>query len=249
MFACCSPFAYGTKKGTLQDKFYKPTFDQDPFEKVNFSLEHYLNRKGTHKMMIFIEKSLVFFATPKTGSTAYHQALGHKAEMFFSKSNQVKHITPKRFNETFRPFVSTLMPEPPTTVAVIRDPIEWLGSWYRYRSRNDMRGHPNSTAHLSFDDFANAYMSEPQPDCANVGSQALFLTGGETATLVEQIWRYDALNDLTLFLSLRLQHEFHLNPWNVSPTGDTTLSPKTERALKSYFQADYDLYENAIGAP
>ena len=100
MFACCSPFAYGTKKGTLQDKFYKPTFDQDPFEKVNFSLEHYLNRKGTHKMMIFIEKSLVFFATPKTGSTAYHQALGHKAEMFFSKSNQVKHRQPLRSSAT-----------------------------------------------------------------------------------------------------------------------------------------------------
>jgi len=31
-----SYLGYGTKKRTLQDKFYIPTFDQDPFEKVKF---------------------------------------------------------------------------------------------------------------------------------------------------------------------------------------------------------------------
>jgi hypothetical protein len=199
-------------------------------------------------MMIFIEKSLVFFATPKTGSTAFHQALGHKAEMFFSKTNQVKHISPRRFNETFLPFVSSLMPEQPTTVAVIREPIEWLGSWYRYRSRDALLGQVGSTANISFNDFAYAYMTEPQPEMAKVGSQRSFLTGGTSETLVEQVWRYDAINDLTLFLSLRLEHKFHLKPWNVSPLADISLSPETERDLRDHFALDYDLYENGIGA-
>lgn len=199
-------------------------------------------------MMIFIEKSLVFFATPKTGSTAFHQALGHKAEMFFSKTNKVKHITPRRFNETFKPFVKTLMPAPPTTIAVIREPIEWLGSWYRYRSRDALHGHSNSTATMSFDTFAQAYMSPQQPEFANVGSQANFLMGDGSEKLVEQLWRYDAINDLTTFLNLRLQHEFKLKPRNVSPAKDTRLSNETLHALQGHFARDYALYETAIGS-
>jgi len=128
--------------------------------------------------MIFIEKSLVFFATPKTGSTAFHLAMGHKAEMFFSKTNAVKHISPTRFNKTFREFATKLAPDPLTTVAVIREPVEWLDSWYRYRTRDTLIGQPNSTADISFDQFVEGYLSDPQPDYAHVGSQARFLTGG-----------------------------------------------------------------------
>jgi len=198
-------------------------------------------------MMIFIEKSLVFFATPKTGSTAFHQAMGHKAEMFFSKANAVKHISPTRFNKTFREFASTLAPNPLTTVAVMREPIEWLHSWYRYRSRDTLIGQPNSTADMSFDHFADAYLSDQRPDFANVGSQGQFLTGGTGVSLVDQLWSYTAINDLTLHLSLHLDHEFKLKQMNTSPKMAMVLSPDNQRALEKHFALDYTLYQNAIG--
>jgi hypothetical protein len=129
-------------------------------------------------MMIFIDKSLVFFATPKTGSTAFHQALGPKADMLFNNNPRAKHLSPKVFNNKLDSFISPMMPNDPITLAVIRDPIDWLFSWYRYRSRPELADSANSTAKITFDEFVQAYLSNDKPSFANIGAQARFVTGG-----------------------------------------------------------------------
>lgn len=63
-----------------------------------------------------------------------------------------------------------------------------------------------------------------------------------------QLWRYDSIPDLSIFLSLHLQTDFTLKTLNVYPKGDLTLSPENRAALRTYFSKDYDLYENAIGS-
>jgi hypothetical protein len=199
-------------------------------------------------MMIFLEKGLIFFATPKTGSTAFHKALGSKADILFSKSPKVAHITPKRFDKTIAPYAVPLMNTPITSIAIIREPLDWLGSWYRYRQRPQINGTPNSTKDISFDTFVAQYLSNDKPAYAKVGRQAQFITGGGETPLVSQLWRYDALPDLTLFLKLHLGVDFTLDRVNVSPKSELTLSNQNQSALKSHFAKDYDLYENAIGS-
>ena len=49
-----------------------------------------------------------------------------------------------------------------------------MGSWYRYRQRDQLKGHQNSTHGISFDAFLTAYMSEDRPHFARVGGQARF---------------------------------------------------------------------------
>ena len=198
--------------------------------------------------MIFLDKGLIFFATPKTGSSAFHKALGSKADILFSKSPKVVHITPKRFGKLIAPYALPLMNAPVTSIAVIREPIEWLGSWYRYRQRPKINNTPNSTQNISFDTFVADYLSNNKPSYANVGRQAQFLTGGGDAPLVSQLWRYDAITDLTLFLKLHLGIDFTLETVNVSPKRELILSGQNHAALKSHFAKDYDLYENAIGS-
>jgi hypothetical protein len=199
-------------------------------------------------MMIFLDKGLIFFSTPKTGSTAFRKALGPKADILFSKSPKVTHITPKRFNKMIAPYALPLMNEPITSVAVIREPTEWLGSWYRYRKRLETASLSNSTKDISFDTFVENYLSDDKPSYAKVGRQAQFVTGGGETPLVTQLWRYDAISELTLFLNLHLGINFTLDTVNVSPKLDLTLSDENQTALKTYFAKDYDLYENAIGA-
>ena len=247
MFAYCSNFRYGTKKRTLQGKFYILTLDQDPFEKVKFSLELINNIESITKMMIFLNKGLVIFATPKTGSTAFHKALGSKADILFSQSPKVTHITPKRFDRMIAPYVLPLMNHPVTSITVIREPIDWLGSWYRYRQRPAKLNSLYSTKDISFDTFAESYMADEKPPYANVGRQAQFITGGGNTPLVTQLWRYDAIADLTIFLRVHLGINFTLETINVSPKADLILSDENRAALTSYFAKDYDLYENAIG--
>lgn len=198
-------------------------------------------------MMIFLNKGLIFFATPKTGSTAFHKGLGPKADILFSKSPKVTHIAPKRFDRMIAPYALPLMNTPIISVAVIREPIDWLGSWYRYRQRPETLHSPNSTKNISFDTFVENYLSDDKPQYAKVGRQAQFITGGGDTPLVTQLWRYDAISDLSVFLRVHLGINFTLDTVNVSPKRDLSLSDQNRAALTSHFAKDYDLYENAIG--
>lgn len=214
---------------------------------VKFWLENGNIIESSVKMMVFLDKSLVFFAVPKTASTAFHRALGSKANILFSNSPQMRHIRPKQFNSSIAPFVLPLMPAPLTSIAVIREPIEWIGSWYRYRQRLKFETSPSSTRNISFDTFIEGYLSDAHPTYAEVGQQSIFITGGTEKPLVTQLWRYDAISDLTLFLNLHLGIKFELEQVNVSPKRELELSDQNHAALKAHFAKDFDLYENAIG--
>ena len=43
---------------------------------------------------------------------------------------------------------------------MIREPVSWLSSWYRYRLREEIAGRPNSTRGRSFDEFVAEWLEE-----------------------------------------------------------------------------------------
>jgi hypothetical protein len=95
----------------------------------------------------------------------------------------------------------------PDVVAVMREPVDWLGSWYRYRRRDTLSGHPNSTANLSFDAFVSAYCHGDPPPFARVGSQAKFLEPQRNGTRVTHLFRYEDRQGLRGFLE-RLRRKY-----------------------------------------
>lgn len=114
-------------------------------------------------MMVFIEKNLVFLSMPKTASTAFIAALTPYASMMIKSPPGVKHMNLRRFDNRLRPVLEKSQKEPLETMAVIRHPIDWLGSSYRYRQRDKIENTPNSTKDVSFDTFVQAYMSHGRP--------------------------------------------------------------------------------------
>ncbi|MEL7213811.1 MAG: gamma-glutamyl kinase [Pseudomonadota bacterium] len=195
-------------------------------------------------MLVFWKEKLAFLATPKTGSTAYQEALRDRADIVVSDPTTLKHSTIQRYNRFFRPMFSVAGAEDVETLAVMREPIEWLGSWYRFRSRPFLNGNPNSTAAISFDEFALAYCQGDRPSFAAVGSQAKFLTGAKGKDQVDHLFRYDDQDALQAFLTNRLQIDFSLNKRNVSPKKELTLEPKTERKLYRKLSAEYAIWES-----
>ncbi|MBL6637385.1 MAG: gamma-glutamyl kinase [Planktomarina sp.] len=115
-------------------------------------------------MLIFSRYNLVLLAVPKTGSTALEVALGQEADGRFGNPPELKHLPLYRYNRFVRPLVQLTTGQDPETFALIREPISWLRSWYRYRARNSMAGLPTSTYHISFDQFVHDAMSDnPHP--------------------------------------------------------------------------------------
>jgi hypothetical protein len=196
-------------------------------------------------MLVFWKEKLVLLAVPKTGTTALSEALAPHATTVISDPPILKHAPIYRYNRFLRPFFEGVGGQTMETVALVREPIDWLGSWYRYRRRPHLDGKPNSTAGISFNDFAEAYLKGKRPAFAEVGSQAKFVSAPDGSLGVDHLFCYEQPERLIRFLEDRLQINVVLPRSNVSPRMDVTLSPEIEGRLRRKRAEEFAVWESS----
>jgi hypothetical protein len=199
-------------------------------------------------MLVFWKQKIVLLAVPKTGTTALEQALLPHASAAILDPPGQKHISAPQYRNRLSKFFEQRGKRPMELVAVMREPVDWLGSWYRYRGRSQLSGKPNSTEGLSFDDFVAAWLQPKRPDFADVGSQAHFLTDDDGRLAVDHLFRYDRMGDLVTFLEARLEARFDIPRANVSPKGPVVLSDAMRARLESEAAAEFALWQSLGGA-
>ncbi len=197
-------------------------------------------------MLVFWKARLVMLAVPKTGTSAYERALAPLAGMVVSDPPELKHAPVFRYNRFFRPMFERVGGAELELLAVVREPVDWLGSWYRYRQRAFLDGKPTSTKGISFDAFCEAYTRGDRPDFAEVGSQAKFVEPRPNGVSVKHLYKYENQSGLLAFLEDRLQTPVDLPRENVSPRRDLSLSVETEAKLRRKCAADFEVWENAL---
>lgn len=196
-------------------------------------------------MLVFFDERLVLLSVPKTGTTAYQSALRARADIVVSDPPELKHAPLVRYDRFFRPMFSKLFDVEMEVMAVVRDPVDWLGSWYKYRKRPYLQGRANSTQGLSFDDFVSAYMKGSRPPYANVGSQARFLAPKPEGTKVSHLFRYEHQDSIRAFLEDRLKQTIVVERKNVSPPQDLTLSAEVEAKFRRKCADEFHLHTQA----
>lgn len=193
-------------------------------------------------MLVFWRQKLVFLATPKTASTAIEAALGPMAAVVIQRPPHLKHTNVQRYQRHLAPFLGDSDGSGFTLTALMREPRDWLNSWFRYRQRPEEVAE-KSTRHLSFDEFVRAYCRDDQPEFAKIGAQATFLSPpGHRA--VDHICRYERMDLFVGFLERRLGCEITLPRVNVSPPGETGLCANTEVLLRRHCARDFALYDS-----
>lgn len=193
-------------------------------------------------MLVFSKEKLVFLSVPKTGSTAYQEALAPRASLVVRDPPELKHAPVFRYNRFFRPMVERFCGGPVDILAVMREPVDWLGSWYRYRTRQGLQGTQASTATLSFEAFVEGYLAHPRPVFAQVGSQAKFLEPQENGTAVTHLFRYEDQAGLQSFLEERLNMPVTPGRCNASPVVPMPLSEAGRARLAETYAVDFALY-------
>lgn len=195
-------------------------------------------------MLVFWKEKLVLLSVPKTGTTAIEAALSHKASMIISDPPELKHAPVYRYNRFFRPMFEKACKAEMETFAMMREPISWLGSWFKYRQRPFLNGQPKSTAGMSFDDFVLAYMKGDKPPFANVGSQVRFLEPRPNGTKVDHLFRYEDTEGWSSFLRERLGKQIEFERLNVSSGEQLTLSPNVETRFRRKMSDEFDLWNS-----
>ncbi len=191
-------------------------------------------------MQIYFKENLAMLAIPKTGSTAYEMALRGRADIIFAKRR--KHMGLQKFHVHVAPFLATAYDLKPDLLAVMRDPLEQLRSWYRYRCRPTLDGTRRSTKHVSFDEFVRAVVEGEKPPWSQVGCQINLLTLKDGSMPLHHLFAYEVQPKLLRFLETRFDTEIAPKQKNVSPQIPAEIEPDTLRALHIARAQEFDLY-------
>ncbi|MGR3712993.1 MAG: hypothetical protein ACU0A6_07735 [Shimia sp.] len=197
-------------------------------------------------MLIFFEQAVALFAVPKTGTTAFEQVLRPYADMTLQK--RVKHLTVGKYHRRFAPMLGRTFDLRPDRVAVMRDPIEQLRSWYRFRARVAADVAQNTTDDTSFDAFILDVISDTPSPAARVGSQFSFLSLRNKTVPIHHLFAYEQQVVLRAWLSERFGADITPKPRNVSPYFDAPLSPEIEVKLRHVRAPEFALYDRILQA-
>jgi len=193
-------------------------------------------------MLLFWKAKLVLLAVPKTGTTALEAALLAHADTAILNPPEKKHLTARRWRNQLAPFFENRGTRQIETMAIIREPRDWLGSWYRYRARPEISGSASSTAGMDFAQFVTGWLSDPEPEYARVGRQSRFVANADGKIIVDHLFRYEDLDQAVGFLQQRLGVTLDLGRRNISPRADLSLPPALEARLQREAAADFDLW-------
>ncbi|HHG91202.1 MAG TPA: gamma-glutamyl kinase [Devosia sp.] len=191
-------------------------------------------------MLIFREIKLVYLANPKTGTTSFEHAFERFADHKTSKALP-KHVPFRRFRRKFPELAREC-----EIVTSVRDPLDTLYSWYRYRARPALRGHVNSTFGLAFEAFLCEWCKAEPASFADVGASVGFVLNekGEISKRLK-IFRYEERSSLQKHVAAKLGRDVPELARNVSrakkdPTalapirGTISRYPKLQKAYEIY---------------
>jgi hypothetical protein len=197
-------------------------------------------------------KGFVFLAATKCGSTSIETAFTPHSQIILRNPPNIKHATYAGFQRFLQPFLASagFPRESYEVVCAFREPIDWLSSWWRYRSRAQLANpanprHRNYTGEMSFEQFAHAYM-EGNAQVAQMGRQARFVRPSPGETGVDRIFRYDRLDLLIDFLCEKVGERVEVGSANTSPQRSSSLSKECDIELREFLAPEYRIYERAI---
>ena len=204
-------------------------------------------------MLLAPSKGFVLLAATKCGSTSIETAFMRHSQIVLQSPPSFKHTTYAGFQRFLQPYLASggFPRESYEVVCAFREPIDWLSSWWRYRSRTNLANpanprHRNYTGGISFEHFARAYM-EGNEKFAQVGRPSRFLRPRPGGAEVDRIFRYDRLDLLIDYLCEKVGEEVEVGSANISPKRAFSLSEACEIELREFFAPEYRIYERAIG--
>lgn len=200
-------------------------------------------------MMISTKKGFGFICVPKCASTTIEAVIRPHCNIRLSGNPRIKHITYSEVRESFFPLMTKNGLNMPYMFAVMRNPVSWVDSWHRYRSRDELKGRPAYCGHLSLEEFIVACCSENAPTFARIKNQARCVIDGEGAVAIDHVIRYETLAQDFPQLMARFGIEVHELPIkNPSPDRQENkikISSEIIELMQTKFTKDFEIY-NAL---
>ena len=195
--------------------------------------------------MAMARAGFCFLAMTKTGSTAVERAFQRHAELVVRRPPTMKHATARTFDTVFVPVLEHYghPRESYELVCVVREPVDWVNSWWRYRARPGSEGSPHHTGDVSFDEFAERIVAGE----VDLGTATNFVRTRPGRPPVDRVYRYEHLDEAIAWMAGRLGVEVPaVQRVNTSPRPVSPVAASTRRLLEEHYARDVALHERAL---
>lgn len=196
-------------------------------------------------MLLLDDARMMFLANPKTATQSTRAMLEPftRDKDRFRKAG-TRHMGVKPFRRQHQPALEAELGGPLICFAVMREPLDHLFSWYRYRQRPDVSAEA-STKDISFEDFLQATLQETPPVFANVGRQSVFLAAKAGTSDVDHLFDHGQIDVMLGFLQLKLGERLYMPKRNISPVvgSPPKISITTFERIETALAADFALYK------
>jgi len=201
-------------------------------------------------MQISVKHGFAFLCMPKCVSTSIEVVIRQYCNTNLSATPAPKHIDAQGFAESILSTHQKLYPSSHIeSFCLIREPLERMESWYRYRSRNELKNprHPNHkryTGNISYNDFIQQYISkDKKKSFTKLKTQYRFLILHNGQIGIDHILPMDRMDLVNDFLSKKIGKKIKIPFKNVSPKMPLSLDRKLEEKLREYLTKDQIIYD------
>ena len=188
--------------------------------------------------MIYLPSAnLVYVAVPKTGGTSTANAIRAYADpaTIYDTNDVAAMHRPASYAKQMFPNAHV--------VCVMREPIDWMFSKYRYLSGAAFSWDSvYTTRHQTFSRFVTRYLRGERPWPEPYRTQAEYAQGAD------MIFQYEQMEQFVGFLSHRLKATVQMPRVNVSPARDFDLLPHLENEIREALSLDFSLWRDAFSA-
>ena len=198
-------------------------------------------------MLLFLEQDLVYFAIPKTGSTAFETVLADHCSLNYRDPPQYRHMNVRRYDFSFGKHVAREHGTYPERMAILRHPLDRVRSWYKYGQSAEQIDTENSTKNISFPQYVRDIVAG-KPVASMVGDQDYFCSDQKGNLAIDHLFAIENPAPLLSFVKERLWQDITLPKLNVSPEIDTRIDDFEARAYEDARPREFDLYNRVLAA-
>ncbi len=198
-------------------------------------------------MLVFEKQNLVYFAVPKTGSTAFEAALEPKASIVYRHPPEFRHMSVQRYENSFGKFLARFNKITPERMAILRHPLDRMRSWYKYRQQPHMNNHRKSTRGVSFDTFLRGIVDRPE-DHKEFGNQHWFSHNKHGELGIDHLFVIEDQDPILQFLQERFGFRPEFERRNVSPDIRADADPGLVQAFEARRPEEFALYRRVRDA-
>lgn len=203
-------------------------------------------------MLVSTRYKFVFLSNQKCASSSLVRSLSQFGDVLLETDHRLRHTSYSEYQQYILPLLIKKVGEEVEDYKIyclFREPLDWLFSWYRFRTRKEIAhdtapDHWEYTGGMTWTAFLDEALKRKPAQFANVGCQHEFVEGTDGSLKGLTLFRYDDLNRFLDCMIDRVGREFEVYNWNVSPQVASSPSEADYERCRAGLAADYRIYDS-----